>query len=923
MSSINIQKLPLEDNSLQNQIKIVHQSSNKNQNKDDNYDYQKDTNSNRFNNNLQEDEKSQNNQQKKQIKINPLNLNKLNKNKTIGDYQIIKNLGEGTFGKVKLGVHNQIGEKVAIKILEKNKIIDVADVERVSREIHILKLLRHNSIVQLYEIIETPKQLFLIMEYAEKGELFDYIVKKQKLKEKEACRIFQQILNGVEYIHKLKIVHRDLKPENLLLNSQNNIKIVDFGLSNTYKDKELLKTACGSPCYAAPEMIAGKKYYGLGVDIWSCGVILYAIVCGYLPFEDPNTSKLYAAILAGKYEMPEDISENCKDLLQRILTVDPEKRINIEQIRNHPWYKQVDKNTPQKGLIVGYNKIPLDQKILQKCQDIGFSMEYTQKCLEANKHNRATTAYHLYLKQFIQSGGKSEADISAETFQPQISPQKSKDKRIERSSKSYNEYKGNQTQNIYTNSVKKYQENLKLQSQNSSQYYQNGTNTQRDREKNAIKQVIAQQKAELMKTSKYYCQPELKDNLSQSYNEPFLANQQFPSNYYSIYKKDQKYDVKQNQLPQINHNKNSYNRERVQSVQPSTYITEQQQLQQAHQNSNTNNEDNQFLQNYSQIIKEKAQQQAQIYQNTKNHQIMYNNRSPSPPKDIVIMQDPFSEKQLENLLEIQNWQTHLANQSHKQHQIQFLQSIRSLLHKQNEEFRKKNFTLKFIKEQIENMVIDTISVPIPQINELGLDIIEAYHNNILQNMDQEEKQNFEIQKDQDIIFEALIYYLNPQKYHYSLESGLNMVRGLIGYKEINKFPENLKKNIQKILPIIEKISKQSLRNIKETCTLFFSVVSIQFGIQMVEPYIQCFLPFQKNQFNNLTGQEYFKNIEENDPFLKEQSEFINKIEHILPIIQNCSVHQNQKIRDLSVQIFTELYKHIGEKVWKYMKDRYF
>jgi 5'-AMP-activated protein kinase, catalytic alpha subunit len=171
--------------------------------------------------------------------------------KNVGHYLIQKPIGEGTFGKVKEGTHILTGEKVAIKILEKDKIQDMSDVERVSREIHILKIVRHPNIIQLYEIIETSKQLYLIMENAENGELFDHIVANMRIKEKEACRFFHQLLSGIEYLHKLNIVHRDLKPENLLLDKRNNIKIVDFGLSNMYKTGEKLKTACGSPCYAA------------------------------------------------------------------------------------------------------------------------------------------------------------------------------------------------------------------------------------------------------------------------------------------------------------------------------------------------------------------------------------------------------------------------------------------------------------------------------------------------------------------------------------------------------------------------------------------------------------------------------------------------------------------------------------------------
>ena len=217
----------------------------------------------------------------------------------------------------------------------------MSDVERVAREIHILKLIRHPHIIQLYEIIETPKQLYLIMEYASGGELFDFIVQNQRIKEPEACRFFHQIIAGVEYLHKLGIVHRDLKPENLLLDHRKNIKIVDFGLSNTYKAGETLKTACGSPCYAAPEMIAGKRYLGSNVDIWSCGVILFAMICGYLPFEDPNTANLYKKILNGEYTIPKFVSAESRDLITNILNTDPEKRFKISDIRKHPWFNQI------------------------------------------------------------------------------------------------------------------------------------------------------------------------------------------------------------------------------------------------------------------------------------------------------------------------------------------------------------------------------------------------------------------------------------------------------------------------------------------------------------------------------------------------------------------------------------------------------
>lgn len=196
------------------------------------------------------------------------------------------------------------------------------------------------------------------MEYACGGELFDYIVKRKKLKESEACKFFQQIISGVEYIHKCGICHRDLKPENLLLDESKNIKIVDFGLSNTYGESKLLKTACGSPCYASPEMIAGKHYHGLPSDIWSCGIILYAMTCGYLPFEDPNTNKLYKKILACDYSIPSSISTNLKDLMKKILNTDPTKRYSIGDIRAHDWYSKI-RSVEMEGVIVGKDKIPV------------------------------------------------------------------------------------------------------------------------------------------------------------------------------------------------------------------------------------------------------------------------------------------------------------------------------------------------------------------------------------------------------------------------------------------------------------------------------------------------------------------------------------------------------------------------------------
>ena len=183
------------------------------------------------------------------------------------------------------------------------------------------------------------------------------------------------------------IVHRDLKPENLLLDHEKNIRLVDFGLSNTYKQGELLKTACGSPCYAAPEMINGLQYYGSRVDVWSCGVILFAMVAGYLPFEDKSTAKLYQKILSGQFQMPKRLSPECVDLINKILETDPDKRFTTEQIKAHPWYQTYKPVCKSQGLIIGQNEIPIEPSLLGYLERYGFKKDYATQCLNRNKHN--------------------------------------------------------------------------------------------------------------------------------------------------------------------------------------------------------------------------------------------------------------------------------------------------------------------------------------------------------------------------------------------------------------------------------------------------------------------------------------------------------------------------------------------------------
>ena len=256
----------------------------------------------------------------------------------LSDYIIKETIGKGTFSIVKLGINKKTNEKVAIKILKKSKIIHKEDVERIEREISILKKLSHINVIKIYKINEDNEKYYIFMEYCENGELFHYIVERQRLSEEESSFFFYQLINGLEYIHSENIVHRDLKPENLLLGKYNILKIIDFGLSNFCEVDNYLETPCGSPCYASPEMVSGKKYNGHIIDVWSTGIILFAMMCGFLPFEDQDNDILFKKILKCKIKYPGYLSDIAVDLMKKILVREPEKRISLSEIKLHPFY---------------------------------------------------------------------------------------------------------------------------------------------------------------------------------------------------------------------------------------------------------------------------------------------------------------------------------------------------------------------------------------------------------------------------------------------------------------------------------------------------------------------------------------------------------------------------------------------------------
>ena len=308
--------------------------------------------------------------------------NQFNPPKTLGDYIIKKTIGKGTFSKVKLGIHKETKQKVAIKILEKSAIVEKDDLERIIREMTILNQIDHINVIKVYDIYESEDNYLIIMEYCEGGELFNYIVKNQKLSEEETAFFFYQIINGVEYLHSKNIVHRDLKPENLLLCEGNILKIIDFGLSNFYNGN-YLSTPCGSPCYASPEMVSGNKYNGFNIDIWAIGIILFAMLCGYLPFEDDDNDVLFQKILECKLHYPSHLSPLAKDIMKKILVTNPEKRIKIPQIKKHKFYLMGKKL---------YNK---KFNINEEVNDVEDSNDFEEEKINNNKshYNRLNTEY--------------------------------------------------------------------------------------------------------------------------------------------------------------------------------------------------------------------------------------------------------------------------------------------------------------------------------------------------------------------------------------------------------------------------------------------------------------------------------------------------------------------------------------------------
>ncbi|XP_065199671.1 MAP/microtubule affinity-regulating kinase 3 isoform X3 [Planococcus citri] len=314
----------------------------------------------------------------------------------IGKYKLLKTIGKGNFAKVKLAKHVPTGKEVAIKIIDKTQ-LNPSSLQKLFREVRIMKMLDHPNIVKLFQVIETEKTLYLVMEYASGGEVFDYLVLHGRMKEKEARAKFRQIVSAVQYCHQKKIIHRDLKAENLLLDSEMNIKIADFGFSNEFTPGNKLDTFCGSPPYAAPELFQGKKYDGPEVDVWSLGVILYTLVSGSLPFDGSTLRELRERVLRGKYRIPFYMSTDCENLLKKFLVLNPAKRASLEvssTIMKDKWMNTGYEDDELKP----YTEPELDFKELKRIETLvgmGYSRAEIDDSLSQCKYDDVFATYLL------------------------------------------------------------------------------------------------------------------------------------------------------------------------------------------------------------------------------------------------------------------------------------------------------------------------------------------------------------------------------------------------------------------------------------------------------------------------------------------------------------------------------------------------
>ncbi|KAI9542150.1 Serine/threonine-protein kinase brsk2 [Dissostichus eleginoides] len=330
---------------------------------------------------------------------------------------------KGDSGLVKLGIHCVTCQKVAVKIVNREKLSESV-LMKVEREIAILKLIEHPHVLKLHDVYENKKYLYLVLEHVSGGELFDYLVKKGRLTPKEARKFFRQIISALDFCHSHSICHRDLKPENLLLDEKNNIRIADFGMASLQVGDSLLETSCGSPHYACPEVIRGEKYDGRKADAWSCGVILFALLVGALPFDDDNLRNLLEKVKLGVFHMPHFIPPDCQSLLKGMIEVDAGKRLTLEQIQKHTWYlagknePEPEQPVPRKVAIRSLAAAEeIDPDVLESMHSLGCfrDKEKLLKDMLSEEENQEKMIYFLLLDRKERYPSQEDQNLPART----------------------------------------------------------------------------------------------------------------------------------------------------------------------------------------------------------------------------------------------------------------------------------------------------------------------------------------------------------------------------------------------------------------------------------------------------------------------------------------------------------------------------
>ncbi|CRH01383.1 serine/threonine protein kinase KIN, putative [Plasmodium relictum] len=341
-----------------------------------------------------------------------------NNNKEIGNYIITNKIGKGTFGEVCLGIHIYTYEIVAVKILNKKKLLQMISYDKIVKEIEIHKKIDHNHICRFYEVHENRKNLYMILEYLPNGDLLTYIYKNNYINENKARRILYQLINAIEYLHKMHVVHRDLKPENILLDYNNNVKLIDFGLSTIFSQNILLTTSCGSPFYTSPEILLGNKYKAESTDVWSLGIILFLLLNHKLPFNHNDLNKLFQKIIKGILHFESYVSLNAKNLIQNMLNINFKKRYSLNDIKNHIWFTShnlkinlinsydgcslIDCDTCLYKIIFQNNIYYNDFIINKICKITNLDKDSVCNQLNSEKKNFIKTTFHLLLNKIIR-----------------------------------------------------------------------------------------------------------------------------------------------------------------------------------------------------------------------------------------------------------------------------------------------------------------------------------------------------------------------------------------------------------------------------------------------------------------------------------------------------------------------------------------